>query len=355
MGGSSKQQKQSSTQTSSPPAWAMPLFRQGAKDAQNFYQSGQGGNVYQGQRVADLSRETQSGLQGLQQALSGFGNNALQSRLGQPTAAQSNLADMASGSYLQQGNPYYRERLNEAANEMAAKVNSQMSGAGRYGSGANSNILAKNTAAMMVNGLNTDYDRAMQNMLAANGQIDSANQGALNSAGNYLRNWSGAAEAQMQGGRVVDDNAQDKLAAAQQKWEEEDNKGWRRLGYLQDAAKGLAGNYGTQTSKSSTSMSDRNNPWNMVGSLGGLTRKSDRRAKENIIPAGCKNGFPLYEFNYKGEKQRWRGVMAQDVLRLKPEAVTIDAGDGLYCVDYGQLGFEPQKLAEFLDRAKTEG
>jgi len=36
--------------------------------------------------------------------------------------------------------------------------------------------------------------------------------------------------------------------------------------------------------------------------------------------------------------------MAQDVLRLKPEAVRVDTGDGLYCVDYGQLGFEPQKV-----------
>jgi len=344
MGGSSRKQTQTSVQTSKPPAWAAPLFRQGAQDAQNLYQSGQGGNVYQGQRVADLSKETQSGLHGLQQALDGFGNPALQGLLGQKTAAQSNLADMASGSYLQQGNPYYREQLNAAVNDMAARVNSQMAGAGRYGSGANSNILAKNTASMMLSGLNADYDRAMQNMLAANGQIDSANQGALNSAGNYLRNWSGAADAQLQGGRAVDGNAQDRLAAEQQKWQEEDDKGWRRLGYLQDAAQGFAGNYGTQTGKSSTTMRDSNNPWNMAGSLSGLTRKCDRRAKENIVPAGGKNGFPLYEFNYKGEKQRWRGVMAQDVLRLKPEAVRVDTGDGLYCVDYGQLGFEPQKV-----------
>lgn len=345
MGGKAKRkQTQSSTQTNSPPAWAVPLFQQGAKDAQDLYQSGAGGNVYQGKRVTDLSGETQSGLKGLQQALDGFADSGLQSGLGKPTAAQNNLADMAAGNYLSQGNPYYRERLDQAVGDMAAKVNSQMSGAGRYGSGANSDILAKNSSAMLLDGLDKDYSRAMQNMLAANEQIDSANQGALNSAGNYLRNWSNGAQAQMQGGRIKDGNAQDKLNAAQQKWEEEDNKGWRRLDYLQNAAKGFAGNYGTQTTNSTNMISDKRNPWDTVGSLSGLTRKSDRRAKENIVPAGFKNGFPLYEFNYKGEKQRWRGVMAQDVLRLQPEAVSVDREDGLYCVDYGLLGFEPREV-----------
>lgn len=282
MGGKAKKkQTQSSVQSSRPPAWAMPLFQQGAADAQDLYQSGQGGNVYQGKRVADLGEETQSGLKGLGQALGGFSDGGLRSRLGQKTAAESNLADMASGAYLREGSPYYRQRLDNEVNAMAAKVNSQIAGAGRYGSGAHSDILAKNTNAMLLEGLDKDYGRAMQNMLAANSQTDSAGQGALNSAADYLRNWSGAANAQMLGGRIADAQAQNKLDAERDKWEEEDNKGWRRLDYLQNAAKGFAGDYGVKTMNSAATASERRNPWALGGALGGLTRKSDRRAKEN--------------------------------------------------------------------------
>ena len=36
-----------------PPAWATPLFKESASEAQKIYDSGAGGNVYQGQTVAD--------------------------------------------------------------------------------------------------------------------------------------------------------------------------------------------------------------------------------------------------------------------------------------------------------------
>jgi len=275
MGGSSrKKQTQDSTQTFAPPAWARPLFEQGAKQAQDLYNSGAGGNVYQGQRVADLSEASRGGLDTLGQAAAGFGRLAGANGLGQPTAAQSNLSDIASGKYLREGSPYYQDRLNSAIDQMSAKVNSQMSGAGRYGSGANSDILAKNAGSMLLSGLDNDYGRAMGNMLSANSQIDAANQGAVNSAGNYLRGWSSAGAAQMLGGRAADANNQARLDAARDKWDEQDNSGWRRLGYLQDAAKGFAGPYGTQTGHNVTTQKERGNPWTLgSGMLGGLGRK----------------------------------------------------------------------------------
>jgi len=275
MGGSSrKKQTQSSIQTSAPPKWAQPLFEQGAKQAQDLYNSGAGGNVYQGQRVADLSNVSRSGVDTIGAAASGFGNLAGQMQLGAPTAAQSNLSDMASGKYLREGNPYYQDRLNSAIDQMSAKVNSQMSGAGRYGSGANSDILAKNAGSMLMSGLDADYNRAMQNMLSADSQIDSARQGAADTAGNYLRNWAGTGAAQLAGGRAIDANNQAQLDAAREKWEDQDNRGWKRLGLLQDAAKGFAGPYGVQTGQSTTKQVDRANPWDTAGKvLGGIGRK----------------------------------------------------------------------------------
>lgn len=67
---------------------------------------------------------------------------------------------------------------------------------------------------------------------------------------------------------------------------------------------------------------------------------SDIRLKENIIHTGYERGLPVYLFNYKDDpkKRPYRGVMAQDVLFVMPQAVLTD---GVYMsVDYGMLGIE---------------
>ena len=72
---------------------------------------------------------------------------------------------------------------------------------------------------------------------------------------------------------------------------------------------------------------------------------SDVHAKENIEYVGRKNGYKIYDFNYKGHPERYRGVMAQDIRRVKPEAVTMGP-TGYLLVDYSQLGFEMQQLGQ---------
>lgn len=63
---------------------------------------------------------------------------------------------------------------------------------------------------------------------------------------------------------------------------------------------------------------------------------SDRRAKENIEPVGTSPaGYPIYEFNYIGNPVRFRGVIAQDIQKLKPDAVVEE--DGKLLVDYAKL------------------
>jgi hypothetical protein len=63
---------------------------------------------------------------------------------------------------------------------------------------------------------------------------------------------------------------------------------------------------------------------------------SDIRLKENIISIGSENGFPIYSFNYKWHPQTYIGVMAQDILKLLPEAVR-KIGE-YFAVDYEKLG-----------------
>ena len=71
-------------------------------------------------------------------------------------------------------------------------------------------------------------------------------------------------------------------------------------------------------------------------------RGSDVRVKENIAYAGTKNGFNVYDFNYLGSDNRYRGVMAQEVMKQRPDAV--ESRDGVYWVDYGALGIQMEAV-----------
>ena len=88
-----------------------------------------------------------------------------------------------------------------------------------------------------------------------------------------------------------------------------------------------------------------------LGDLGGLLGGaasvytafgSDRRIKENIVEVGVdqRTALTLYEFNYKGdESRRFRGVMADEVELVYPEAV-IDTDLGFKAVRYDLLNIE---------------
>ena len=58
------------------------------------------------------------------------------------------------------------------------------------------------------------------------------------------------------------------------------------------------------------------------------------------------DGIPIYEFRYKGDKRKGgpkqRGVMAQDVEKVKPEAV-VENAEGLKAVDYSKVREHPRK------------
>ena len=63
---------------------------------------------------------------------------------------------------------------------------------------------------------------------------------------------------------------------------------------------------------------------------------SDTKLKENIEEVGVSpDGYKIYEFNYKGFKDRWRGAMAQDVVKKNPMAVSVQ--DNYLTVDYSKI------------------
>ena len=65
---------------------------------------------------------------------------------------------------------------------------------------------------------------------------------------------------------------------------------------------------------------------------------SDARIKDNIEYVGMENGFKTYEFNYLGRDNRYRGVMAQEVMVERPDAVEMQ--DGFYRVNYDAIGVQ---------------
>jgi hypothetical protein len=53
--------------------------------------------------------------------------------------------------------------------------------------------------------------------------------------------------------------------------------------------------------------------------------------------------MPLYTFRYRGQQGLYQGVIAQDVLKARPDAVVVGA-DGFYLVDYAKLGIEFRRI-----------
>lgn len=317
--------KKDSKQTTEnkPPEWATPLFQQSASEAQKIYNSGAGGNVYQGQTVADLGDTTKAGIQGVQNAASSLPG---------ATSSATNLQNMAAGNTVN-GNPYFNDMLSNQLDKTAARIQSQFSGSGRYGSGANNSVLANELGGVATDALYKQYNQDLQNQLAANSQIDAANS-------NLFQNNLAGQQAVIGAGQIEDANKQAQLTADFTKWQSEDMKDWTRLGLLQSAAAGAAGNYGTNTQT-------QTQPFNAlqgIGALGSLFTKSDARAKVNIVPVGMENGFTVYEFSYRGSSARWQGVMAQEIIEKDPIAVCIDR-DGLFTVDYARLGVECRRVA----------
>ena len=74
----------------------------------------------------------------------------------------------------------------------------------------------------------------------------------------------------------------------------------------------------------------------IAGIASSIATISDVNLKENIEQVGVSpDGYKIYEFNYKGFKDRWRGAMAQDVVKINPMAVGIR--DGYLTLDYSKI------------------
>jgi hypothetical protein len=78
---------------------------------------------------------------------------------------------------------------------------------------------------------------------------------------------------------------------------------------------------------------------------GPIIPESDVRLKSDIEVVGkTVHSLPLYRFRYKNRpEQRFEGVMAQDVLKVMPDAV-VAGEDGFFRVNYEMLGIRMRRV-----------
>ena len=98
----------------------------------------------------------------------------------------------------------------------------------------------------------------------------------------------------------------------------------------------ITGNYGGTTTQTAPGPSALSQIGQAVGIAGTLAGISDARVKENIVPEGTKwKGLNVYTYNYIGDYTPRRGVMAQEVEGIYPDAV--GEVHGIKYVDYGAI------------------
>jgi hypothetical protein len=91
-------------------------------------------------------------------------------------------------------------------------------------------------------------------------------------------------------------------------------------------------NYGNQVSAYNAQMGLLSG----LAGAAGTAAASDRRLKSNVVRVGTHPlGIGIYEYDIFGERQR--GVMADEVEAVKPEAVTTHPTEGYKMVYYGML------------------
>jgi len=98
----------------------------------------------------------------------------------------------------------------------------------------------------------------------------------------------------------------------------------------------VTGDYGSTTTSTTPGAKD-NTAAQLMGTLGSAAiMMSDIHVKENIIPEGTKwKGLNVYNYNYIGDTRPRRGVMAQQVEGIYPDAVTTI--NGVKHVNYGAI------------------
>lgn len=304
-------------------------------------------------------------------------------------AANRTALDTINGTYLDPStNPYLKGTFDVAAGDItrayqtatAPNTDAAFAAAGRYGGGAYRNMresnelsLGKRLGETATTIYGDNYARERQNQLNQTNNVGSLIQAsyldptaAINAAG------------------ALQQQNQAELTDEVNRWNYNRDRYWNNLARYKALIDGNYGQQGTTTSTGTmTQPQSSGNPmgqilggalsaasvagglgWSPFSSMGagvgmigaGSTASlgsglplsalafSDVRLKEDIAPIGKTNdGQNLYSYRYKGDPTPHVGLMAQEVERIKPEAV-VTHPSGFKMVNY-DLALLPSILA----------
>jgi hypothetical protein len=284
-------------------------------------------------------------------------------------ASETNLQDIAAGKYLSGANPYMDELISRGQRDAANQVAAKFAASGRYGSGNFSTAIADTTGRIATEARMQDYEQERARQMQANQQIDAAKQARLAAANQLtVQNWQlkqGAAGLAPGLDQARFQQAMAPYLAKLGAGQIQDEAPWKTLGLYAGIEGPLAQAFGEQTAESqshATRVTDETKQGyekktqeesplkSLLGGASLLTglfgKLSDVRAKENVQPVGKLNdGQKVYSYNYKGDPTPEIGLLAQEVEKVRPEAVATGP-DGLKRVDYGAATAKKRKPAQ---------
>lgn len=248
--------KQTTTQSSAPWSGAQPALTQAVGGAQNLYNAGVGSQVYTGSTVVPWSNQTMQAMGNIQnnananingKGLSGqyqgvINNGGFNSS---QQGALDNTRNLANSSYSV--SPELQKVLDAQAAKVGDQVNLNASAAGRYGSGANQTLLAKNVGDLTNSTIFNDYSNWQGRRDAANSNLFNMGQQGFNNLGAAYTGLNAPNQDLMNIGAMNEDLATRYKNDELRIFNEAQNKPWEQLGRLNAIATGAGSMGGTQT------------------------------------------------------------------------------------------------------------
>lgn len=366
---------QTVTQSSAPPAYLLPYLQSADTAAQNIFNQGPP-PIYQGNTLAPINSTTQQALNQLQSYGSQGPNQAI-------ATGVNTLEQAANSNPDPSQNPYIMDLIKQQGLNANQIVAGNFNSAGRYGSGAHAAAAGTAITNAQLPTLAAQYNTDMQNKLTSAAMLPSAGQ---------AQNQEQLSKAQAVGtaGDAYTQQAQAAINDAITRFNYENGGGATKSlqNYISEIAglpnsgstgstttsapsvglggqiggivsglgsiSGLSSGIGSGLTSLLGSTGAASGIASMLGGTGGTlgtiasiaSMFSDERLKTNIKHVGEENGHKVYEFEYlTGTGQRYRGVLAQEVLKKAPEAIVHDRS-GYMKVNYDLIGVNFREVGE---------
>lgn len=250
--------KQTTTQSSAPWEGAQPALTQAIGGAQNLYNNGVGAQVYTGSTVVPWSDQTKHAMNNIQSgAINNSGGQGLSGQYqsvidsggfnGAQQDALNNTRSLANSQFSV--TPELQKVLDAQASKVGDAVNLNASAAGRYGSGANQTLLAKNVGDLANQTIYNDYNNFLGRRDAANSNLFNMGQQGFNNLGAAYTGMNAPNQDLMNIGAMNEDLATRYKNDELRIFNEAQNKPWEQLGRLNAIATG-AGSMGSTTTES---------------------------------------------------------------------------------------------------------